>query len=105
MHDAGFYASVVDDSQRAGISVFAKCVAASLLPLYTPKVAWKKNLDLPGLLVPRWRWFPARYLFYSLYHRYFYNVTSSTDITFDYFFLLQGDRRGGDMIGMFKEAP
>lgn len=88
-HDVGLFGSVIDDSQRAGISIFGKMKSREGLDLVRP------NSKLPG----------GKDGFSDLPHLYsstigtsaFYSATPTTRLTLDYFYTHE-DRRGGDRL-------
>lgn len=109
MHDAGFFASVVDDSLNAGISVFGKMTSRPAYAFVRPNSKIKKNLNpANGTLFPRdgddgFSEIPFTHGG-TIGTSAFLKVSPTTNLKADYFFM-QEDRRGGDMIGLFPEAP
>ncbi|MDN4754183.1 TonB-dependent receptor [Porphyromonadaceae bacterium W3.11] len=89
MHDAGLFASVVDNSGRAGVSVFGKMKSRPGLDLKRPGSAQPNGKDgfsdLPQLH------------FATLGTSAFYSVGPATKLSLDYFYT-QEKRRGGDRL-------
>lgn len=89
IHDAGFFASVVDPSHRAGVSVFGKMKS-------------RKGLDLvrPGSVQPGGKdgyTEIAGEQFASVGTSAYYSVGPLSKLVFDYFYI-QEQRRGGDRL-------
>lgn len=89
MHDVGLFASVIDDSRRAGISVFGKMKSRSGLDLKRPGSKQPNGKD--GFSdIPEVR-------FATVGTSAFYNVGPHTNLVLDYFYT-QEKRRGGDKL-------
>lgn len=88
-HDVGLFASVVDDSQRAGVSIFGKVKRQKGMDFVRPgsKLPGGKDgfSDLPQLYST------------TVGTSAFYAATPTTRLTLDYFYT-QEERRGGDRL-------
>ncbi len=88
-HDVGLFASVIDDSQRAGVSVFGKMKSQKGMDFVRPgsKLPGGKDgfTDLPQLYST------------TVGTSAFYAATPTTRLTLDYFYT-QEERRGGDRL-------
>lgn len=89
MHDVGLFASVVDDSRRAGVSLFGKMKSRAGFDLKRPDSAQPGGKDgfteIPKLA------------FATVGTSAFYNVGPLTNVVLDYFYT-QEKRRGGNRL-------
>lgn len=89
MHDVGLFASVIDGTQRAGVSVFGKMKSRAGIDLKRPGSSLPNGKDGFSEL-PEIR-------FATVGTSAFYNVGPYTNLVLDYFYT-QEKRRGGDRL-------